>query len=373
MISKINPEEVLIVASKHRTIIGITGLDWFSTGAYMALLFTGYTSVPVEVQSTFKLESLEDYHDILNNMKRRRKETTQGILRCLSKANEVLERVKDLQSLKVVKTKKTALYYVEKHKYQKKIIENHKNFRYPKDVTLNKLVVHENKVIIPTSAEPFFYNSHCDLLPFEIGDVVELTFQDHRLVNKKYRGKKVKFVVNNFLEYSYRNKTKRLALTPTTDKWTLNDVIILDDTDRFDCLMIDLFPCNRRPYAGYYNKQVTIDKVGEIKDLPHYKDNFNLDELLNRSKDDYTLNYYLDNNTDKVRYTYVGKGPVFFNHKIVTSADVKSGISLLEDELASINKQIKSMTAHLDETDKHLKGYKDFKYEDILKAQLGLT
>ena len=210
MIPKIDPEKYLIVASKHRTIIGITGLDWFSRGYHFALLFTGYTSIPVEVQSTFKLESLEDYHDILNNMKRRRKETTQNILRCLSKANEVLERVKDLKALKVVKTKKTALYYVEQHEYQKKIIENHEDFKYHRDVTLSELVIHENKVIIPTSAEPFFYNTCDDLLPFEIGDVVELTFQDHRLVNKKYRGKKVQFVVNNFLEYSYRNKTKRL-------------------------------------------------------------------------------------------------------------------------------------------------------------------
>ena len=178
MIPKIDPEKVLIVASNHRTLIGITDLDWFSKGYHFDLLFTGYTSVPVEVQSTFKLDSLEDYHDILNNMKRRRKETIQNILRCLSKANEVLERVKDLKALKVVKTKKKALYYIEKHKYQKEITLSGKK-------GINK--VRWNMQFSPAEEESLAFKKRLGKIIQELSALVKKTSEKDKLKDLKAR------------------------------------------------------------------------------------------------------------------------------------------------------------------------------------------
>ncbi len=80
---------------------------------------------------------------------------------------------------------------------------------------------------------------------------------------KDYVGKELKFVVNNFIEYNWRRPTRRLALIPIDkiENFKDEDVLFLDDADRFECLMIDLFPCNRRPYAGWKNKTVKIVAV----------------------------------------------------------------------------------------------------------------
>jgi len=302
----------------------------------------------------------------------------------LSKASKILGMIEDLQALKVIKTTKKASYYIDKYKYQKEVLrEDDKykyqkevlkevlkedEFRYSMDVSLSDLVVKDNKVLIPSSVEPFYYNTDCDLLPFEIGDIVELSFQDHRLVNKKYRGKKVQFVVNNFFEYGWSIKTKRLALTPTAGKWKLKDVVILDDINRFDYLMEDLFPCNRRPYAGYSKKEVTIDKVGVAKKIPEYKDAVDFESLLEIKDDDYIIGYTTDPDIPR----YVDKGPDWNNRKIITSADVKIGIRLLKDDLENINKNTEALMANLDDIELRLKSYKDFKYEEILKKQLKL-
>ena len=65
--------------------------------------------------------------------------------------------------------------------------------------------------------------------------------------------KKLKFIVNNFLEHNWRRQTRRLALIPINKVQNYNDsdVLILDDADRFECLMIDLFPVNAMPYYGW--------------------------------------------------------------------------------------------------------------------------
>jgi hypothetical protein len=120
------------------------------------------------------------------------------------------------------------------------------------------------KIEIQTSCEPFMYNTDDDLNQIEIGDILTLQFGEKPFrVKKEYVGKEVKFMVNNFFEHCWRRPTRRLALIPIDKLETFKskDVLILDDSDRFECLMIDLFPCNRRPYAGWRNKTVKIVSI----------------------------------------------------------------------------------------------------------------
>lgn len=117
------------------------------------------------------------------------------------------------------------------------------------------------KIEIEKKCEPFMYNTYNDLTKIEIGNILTLEFgKKPYKVNKDYVGKEVKFIVNNFLEHNWRRPTRRLALIPLdkVDNFTEKDVLFLDDGDRFNCLMIDLFPTNRRPYAGWKNKTVKI-------------------------------------------------------------------------------------------------------------------
>jgi hypothetical protein len=117
------------------------------------------------------------------------------------------------------------------------------------------------KIAIPERCEPYMYNTPDDLNKINIGDVIQLRFSRRRFrVKKEYRGKSIKFVVNNYREHNWRRPTRRLALIPLDkqDAYTEKDVLFLDDEDRFECLMIDLFPCNRKPYAGWKNKTVRV-------------------------------------------------------------------------------------------------------------------
>ncbi len=120
------------------------------------------------------------------------------------------------------------------------------------------------KIKIEERCSPYFYNTYDDLNKIEIGNIITLKFGNKPFrVKKDYLGKKVKFLVNNFLEHNWRQKTRRLALIPLdkVDNFKSSDVLILDDADRFECLMIDLFPCNRRPFAGWKNKTVKVCSV----------------------------------------------------------------------------------------------------------------
>lgn len=122
-----------------------------------------------------------------------------------------------------------------------------------------------NKLIeIEERCEPYMYNTNDDLNVVEIGDVITLKFGRKKFrVKKEYSGKSRKFIVNNFLAHHWGRPTRRLALVPIekVDSFKKTDILFLDDTDRFECLMIDLFPSNRRPYAGWKNKTVKITKI----------------------------------------------------------------------------------------------------------------
>ena len=121
-----------------------------------------------------------------------------------------------------------------------------------------------NIILIPDRCEPFIYNTYDDLNEIKIGDILDVKFGKKSFrVKKEFVGKTIRFVVNNFLSHNWRRPTRRLAMVPLEkqESFTEKDVLFLDDADRFECLMIDLFPINRKPYAGWKNKTVKIKKI----------------------------------------------------------------------------------------------------------------
>jgi len=135
------------------------------------------------------------------------------------------------------------------------------------------------KIKISESCEPFMYTSKYDMKTINIGDVIDVSFQNKTRVKKDYLGKTIRFFVNNILDYNFYSPYRRIAIVPLDKfkKFTKKDVLIIDQTDRFDCLMIDLFPENRRPFAGWKNKIVKIKVVDKIKiSNPEFSFNKNL-------------------------------------------------------------------------------------------------
>jgi hypothetical protein len=106
------------------------------------------------------------------------------------------------------------------------------------------------------------FNSEQDLLELNIDEVVTVTFQDYSKVSNKYRGKTLKFVINNFKDYQWGVPLRNLALVPIekSANFKKSDVLFIAPYYQFECLMIDLFPCNRRAYAGWKRKTVVINR-----------------------------------------------------------------------------------------------------------------
>ena len=97
--------------------------------------------------------------------------------------------------------------------------------------------------------------------------MIDVTFKNKSRVKKEYLGKTIRFFVNNIMDYSFYDPYRRLAIIPLDkfENFTKKDAIIVDQTDRFDCLMIDLFPENRRPFAGWKNKIIDIEIVDKLE------------------------------------------------------------------------------------------------------------
>jgi hypothetical protein len=122
------------------------------------------------------------------------------------------------------------------------------------------------KVRISDRCEPYMYHTSNNLHSLKIGDVISATFtKKTSKVKKEYIGKTITFFVNNILDYNFYSSYRRIALIPLNkkDKFKNSDVLIVDETNRFESLMIDLYPENRRPYAGWKNKKITFEKLKE--------------------------------------------------------------------------------------------------------------
>jgi len=112
-----------------------------------------------------------------------------------------------------------------------------------------------NPIIIPRSFGPESYTTYDDLKEIKIGDQLEVTFGSGYGVERHHKGRTIIYNVNNAGISLWRRQSQRLALIAVGDP---TNFILLDDADRYECLMIDLFPINRRPFRGWKNKIVTI-------------------------------------------------------------------------------------------------------------------
>jgi hypothetical protein len=119
-------------------------------------------------------------------------------------------------------------------------------------------------ILPPDRCYSFQYNTPDDLNQFKIGDTITLKFQAGKhYVKAEYRGNTIQFKVMGLMKHDWRIPTQRLALVPITklNNYKESDILYLDDTDRFECLMIDLFGCNRIGYRGWKSKTVKIIKT----------------------------------------------------------------------------------------------------------------
>lgn len=229
----------------------------------------------------------------------------------------------------------------------------------------------DSLVGIPYRCCPYFYLTNDDLTQFNMGDIVEVEFGKGSRVAAQYKGKTLQFIVNNFLEYGFRRPTKRLALIPLTEGWTQDDVLILDDYDRFECLMTDLFPENRIPFRGWKSKEVTIKKAGQIEQMPKanvteptvsYLKSKTKDEILLRKGSEYRggkeVSIVLD----------VGKqgdmpGSLVFTFKIYTSRDKKDAIDFLNSRIKEIKEGIVKLKGEIEDKQAFAAGIQYF--EDL--------
>lgn len=94
----------------------------------------------------------------------------------------------------------------EKSKYIEAIYIGDKNFyqciKMIREVKSHYLSFND-KIGVPRSCEPYMYNTRDNLSEVNIGDTLEISFQSGYGVDKNYKGRTIKFLVNNFYEYNY--------------------------------------------------------------------------------------------------------------------------------------------------------------------------
>ncbi len=117
---------------------------------------------------------------------------------------------------------------------------------------------------VPNGYYPFMYSTRYLLHKIENGDILTLKFGEKKYkVKKDFVNKTIDFVVVDYREHCFPRLSRILALVPVEklENFEDKDVLFLADTYCAECLMCKLFPCNRKPYAGWKNKIVTIIEV----------------------------------------------------------------------------------------------------------------
>ena len=117
------------------------------------------------------------------------------------------------------------------------------------------------KIEVPDGHTPQMYSTRFLLHKSKIGDI--LTIEFGLKAKKAYTGLTIDFVVMNYCERTNPRVTKKLALVPVEkkDNFKDSDILLLAETYYVECTVENLFPCNRRSYAGWRNKIVTIIEV----------------------------------------------------------------------------------------------------------------
>lgn len=354
-----------MVTNKRRTMLGFITTPYGQNGVLMFGIKnvegvdTVY-STEVLPQNMVDVEGPKDLSWIRDNNKTLIEEMKADIITRETALRTRKSSLDKVSKMKVVNSKKTI---------DKVIAETEE---YEESIKSGYLVsIRNNLVGVPSRCCPYFYLTEDDLNQFIIGDIVKVKFGDGSKVASKYKGKTIEFVVNNFLEHNWRRPTKRLALVPLEDGWTKGDVIILDDYDRFECLMIDLFPCNRRPFNGWRSKEVSIKKVGQVKQMPKTGDTKpTLSMLRARTQGEILIRKVIDYKGDRTCLTTsdVGKrgdmaGMLVFDYKIYTSADKKEAISFLKNRIIEVERGIAELKETIKYTEEFIAGIKYF--EDL--------
>lgn len=361
---KVTPGKHILVTNSRKDMLGLVGRDWFKKffNTPGALMFSGRHMVEVFPRYMSQVDSTEECEHIIYNIKKSIEECKNNILEIKDKIRIREEDISNISSLDLIKSSNSSLYYREVYNREEKIL---KRGYYSSGVSLDDLIIRDNQIWIPDKSEPFYYNTDDDLLQVEIGDILELKFKDHQKVKKDYRGKTIRFVVNNFLEYKYRNRTRRLALTPIIDGWTKKDIVILDDSDRFECLMIDLFPCNRRPFAGWRRKNVSVKKIGSASSLPGYKNDIDFKKLLDTNPGDYIISYLHEDHTISDIIRYEDSKGLFWTCKLATSSDANKAIRFIKSRIREYKKKIVEIEECIERNEETIAAYYDYGYEKL--------
>lgn len=115
-------------------------------------------------------------------------------------------------------------------------------------------------IVVPDRCESFFYaisNKKTQLLEYNVGDEITLKFPNHSRVRKCFKGQTITFDVLAIRKANWGYNMHWLGLLPkgSNDK---DEILFVAPYWRFEALMIDLFPINRRPYAGWKQKSPSI-------------------------------------------------------------------------------------------------------------------
>lgn len=296
---------------------------------------------------------------------------------------QIKKDIENIGKLKVIDCDRNNFYYYKSYILLKEWYNNEGGTSYNPGC-IEEIVIEKNQVQIPSWCNGYHYNADlnsCDK-KFEIGDIVELKFKKNEMVKNEYRGKTIKFIINNKLVYKYyTHNYTRLALTPLTDNWDKDDIIIIDDCGRISDLMIDLFPENRLEFQGWECKTVSINVVDKSEKLPLFTDPSGVYDLIkafkheNKSKQ-YYLKFELENIFDE--QTEIKVIDVFSSNensncsdrnyytiKIITKKDVKNAISFLNNSLKQKEDIIAKKIKQYESNCKLIDLYKNNKEEKI--------
>lgn len=350
LIVKINNIDCNIYTNSNKSIIGLCSTEGFKTlTAYMWLFDINFE---VYTPNLKIINDIDEIDEIKENLKNEIKNYKLNINECKNIIDESKIGIDEIKKYKVKKSNMTVKEFLikEKRRTEEEIL-------WPK---LEDIEIINGLVQVPDRIEPFFYNTTEDLTKFNKGDKVEVEFGTGYRVNKKYKGKKLTFVVNNCKSYSYYGTpSNTIILTPMEDNWTKKDIVLLESYDRFETTMDGLFVENRIPFKGWKNKEVKIKKISKIKKLSVPRDEVNKmknEDLEPSSKNEYCLVFnndirdYVELNVteavDIVRNKDYGINfSTFYTDvlKIFTTKDIEIGIKLFNSKISNSENKISTI------------------------------
>jgi hypothetical protein len=353
---KLDSKRVAVYTNSPHTVLGFCSYTLQYPGVILFTIGTKATNKECYSQYLIKVESLDQLASVENDLKKHIQTTQKSIEEYRLSIKDIEKNHEIVSKLKVNRSNKIAPDIIDKlHKDR-----DERSIVWPsfEDTEISP----DSIVQFSRGVQPFFFNSEDVLLKFNIGDIVEVSFGKGSKTWKRYKGKKIKMVVNNCKQYKWRNESKKLALTPTEDGWLKSDIVFIDDTDRFECLMIDLFPVNRRPFSGWETKKVSINKVGHVSTLPiaaHSSIPPNPEDLFGSKPNDWVVHYEPPRSSaSRWEYSHVALNVLMFKNvdprsrsdvfKISTTTDKHLAIEFFEKQKTHSERKIEELEETLD-------------------------